>query len=113
MTGNGMSFASGVSADGNVIVGSYFNSQAVSHGFLWTTENGMVSAKTYMEDVGVNMTGWTIDSIEDVSADGKTFVGSGTFNGTSQAFVASVPEPSSLSLLLVGGAVLMAGRRRR
>ena len=27
--------------------------------------------------------------------------------------VASVPEPSSLSLLLAGGAVLMAGRRRR
>ena len=26
--------------------------------------------------------------------------------------VASVPEPSSLSLLLAGGAVLMAGRRR-
>jgi len=28
-------------------------------------------------------------------------------------FVVSVPEPSSLSLLLAGGAVLMAGRRRK
>ena len=45
---------------------------------------------------------------------------SGTFNQAEQRFYVSdgrqyqvVPEPSSLSLLLAGGAVLMAGRRRR
>ena len=36
-----------------------------------------------------------------------------TFAGIGYGFrIASVPEPSSLSLLLAGGAVLMAGRRR-
>jgi len=54
---------------------------------------------------------YTEQYINVLDSDGDLFLGQNSVTG--QIFVGQVPEPSSLSLLLAGGAVLMAGRRRK
>lgn len=71
------SAATAVSADGNVIVGSGSAADAFE-AFLWTPSLGMVSLKQYLLDHGVTeVTGWMLTFATDVSADGRTIVGSG------------------------------------
>jgi hypothetical protein len=57
-----------------------------------------------------NLTGWILQSAEAVSADGLTIAGIGFDpEGNQQAWVASIPDPSSVWIVLTGLAV---GRRR-
>ena len=115
--GDTFSFPNAISADGETIVGQsllVINSlQNQSRAFVWKASFGMVELGAFLGNEGVDTSGWNFTEAFDISADGRTIVGRGNFNGTSQAFVAQVPEPSSLPLLLAGGAVLMAGRRRK
>ena len=47
--------------------------------------------------------GWTaLTAANGVSADGNAIVGQGTRNGKQEAFLAVIPEPSSLCLLMLG-----------
>jgi len=56
--------------------------------------------------------GWTLTEVADISADGRTVVGMGINPaGQEEAWMATVPEPSTLVLLAVGG--LAALRRTR
>lgn len=56
--------------------------------------------------------GWTINEAVAINENGQ-IAANGTKNGISSALLITIPEPSSLSLLLAGGAVLKAGRRRK
>jgi probable HAF family extracellular repeat protein len=100
--------ATGVSADGSVIVG---NSAGVNNpgpengdGFIWDAEHGIQELRTLLIQDGVDLGGWTRLEIFDVSADGKTIVGTAHDANLqiSQAFVAYVPEPPTVMLLCVG-----------
>lgn len=107
--GNLNSLARGVSADGAVIVG-YSNSASSALGieaFRWTADEGMVSLKDILVNGGVsNVTDWTLTSATGVSADGRTIVGFGVNpNGITEAWVATVPEPSTLALASIGALV--------
>jgi uncharacterized membrane protein len=82
-----------VSGDGSVIVGR--------PSMLWTPATGAVDLREFLLRRGVeSVRGWTITSTNDVSADGRTIVGSGINPaGEPEAWVATIPEPSTYALL--------------
>jgi probable HAF family extracellular repeat protein len=78
--GGGSSWAPGVSADGNVVVGlAYLNDNTTSHAFYWTQAGDMVDLGTL---------GGTFSNANGVSADGSVVVGKAELTGnvTSHAF---------------------------
>ena len=114
LPGGSFSFALSVSADGSVIVGE----SALPSGdqaFHWTSGGGMQSLRDLLIAGGVTeLTNWSLESATGVSADGLVFVGYGTNpSGHPEAWIATIPEPSSLVLALVGLTALIGRQRRR
>jgi hypothetical protein len=89
---------------GNELVGGYFGQSSESHGF---TYNG--STWTQLDYpgyfTGTYATG--VDAQGDVVGDYE-----GGPNESQEAFLYTVPEPSSLALAAVGGVAVLVGRRR-
>ncbi len=81
--------ARAASADGSVVVGVGSSADG-REAFLWTPQTGMRSLRSVLTgEYGLNLTGWTLDSAEGVSADGRTVVGIGTNpDGNTEAWVA-------------------------
>jgi uncharacterized membrane protein len=106
--------ALGVSGDGSIVVGfgtvaSIFDFQAV----LW--RNGGATERLWdvlmANGVDPSASGWSkLEVVDGISPDGSTLVGYGTRNGNQEAFVAVIPEPSSLALFAIWA---IATRRRR
>ena len=85
-----MSVAYGVSADGQVVVGE------AGDAVIWTTAGGSVSVQGRLEALGVNLAGWTLRSVGDVSADGTVLVGFGTNPaGQQEAWRAVLPRTTT------------------
>jgi probable HAF family extracellular repeat protein len=111
------SHANSASGDGSVVVGQG-NSGLGPEAFHWSESGGMVSLKGLLTSQGVDLTGWTLTEATGISDNGQTIVGYGINpNGQYEAWIATtVPEPSSWALAmsaLIGGAVAVAGRRRK
>jgi probable HAF family extracellular repeat protein len=104
----------GISADGSVIVGES-GSAAGTEAFIWDQAHGMRSLRDALTDAGVDLSGWELSVAWGVSADGGTIVGAGGYNGAYHGFIAVVPEPTSLSVTVLSGALALSahGRRRR
>jgi uncharacterized membrane protein len=65
--------ATGVSADGSVVVGG-----AGDRAFVWDAIHGLRDLQSVLEnDFGLDLTGWTLNLATDVSDDGSTIVGWG------------------------------------
>lgn len=106
------SSAQGVSADGSTVVG-YSVATSGDEAFIWTKELGMVSMKNYLVDNGIDLAGWTLQFAGGVSADGRTIVGYGLNpHGQTEAWVAVVPESSTLLFASVGAIALVTMIRR-
>jgi probable HAF family extracellular repeat protein len=102
------SAASGVSGDGSTLVGFSEDLGA----FIWDETLGMRSLQQVLvNDYDLNLTGWTLQSATAISADGRTIVGYGTHLGRTEAWIATIPEPSSLALMGLGGIVVFLLRR--
>lgn len=113
--GTGASIAHAVSADGTVTVGQ--SSSGVFdidwEAVVWTETQGIRRLADILEhDLGMDMTGWQFVAIEDVSADGKTFVGD-AFDpqGIRRGFFVTIPTPASAAMIPFACAVCT--RRRR
>jgi hypothetical protein len=93
MPGAVHSQATATSWDGSVIVGEVTTMPGfVIGGFLWDAANGMRLIKQVLVDAGINMTGWTLSKVTDVSADGLTIVGWGTNpQGQTEGWIATLP----------------------
>lgn len=101
--------AYGVSADGSVVVG---HSAAPDRAFIWDQTLGMRSLHDVLTtDLGLDLTGWTLVQASDVSADGRTIVGYGINpSGDIEAWVAVIPEPSTVVLAVLAFAILAVYR---
>jgi uncharacterized membrane protein len=105
--GDFRSFANDVSADGSVIVG-FGTTEIGDEAMFWTQETGMVNLRSFLTSQGLDLAGWTLTSVEGVSADGRTVVGSGVNPaGNQEAWIATIPEPSTIILALLAGAALL------
>ena len=107
--------AMAVSDDGNVVVGSAshlvtpFNSEP----FIWDPTNGTRSLIAVLVEGGADLTGWSNLWVEDISPDGLTIVGYGrNANGADEAFIATIPEPTSVAMLTLAAASLLRRARR-
>ena len=110
--GSFRSCAMGVSADGSVVIGMS-ESALGSEASIWDSVNGMRSIQDVLvNDLGLDLTGWTLREAQAISEDGLTVVGWGyNPSGNTEAWIATIPEPGSLGLALVGGlALLRRGR---
>ena len=108
------SFPYDVSGDGSIVVG-YGTTASGTEGFLWTIDGGMERLWDVLLAQGVDPAadGWTeLAAASGISADGNTIVGWGTRNDNTEAFVAVVPEPAGLALLVASGALAVRRRRR-
>lgn len=111
------SYANAASADGSVVVGTNIV-DGVRTAFVWDAQHGMRSLQEVLQtDFNLDLSGWQLGSVSDVSYDGKVFVGTGINpNGKLEAWAAStVPEPAPLWNLLGGLALvsIMPMLRRR
>ncbi len=72
-----MSEACDVSADGSTVVG-FADSASGNEAFIWHTDKGMRSLHDVLsDDLGLDLTGWTLDNAMAISDDGLTVVGRG------------------------------------
>lgn len=96
-----------VSGDGSVIVGrSQVNENSAA--FYWTAESGMVNLQDLLVSLGAtNLDGWQLVQAEGITPDGITIVGTGLHNGVGEAFVATIPEPSTIVLAALAAAGLV------
>jgi probable HAF family extracellular repeat protein len=108
-------YATGVSADGSVVIGNSiedFFAFDETTPWLWTEEDGLRFLEDVLaDDYGLDLTGWTLTQVRGISDDGQTLVGNGLGPHGAEAWIAHIPEPTSLSLLAIGAFSFL--RRRR
>ena len=107
--------AMGVSADGSVVVGH--DGALVPGGYvavIWENDNSMRNLNDVLaDDFGLDLTGWTLTHALSISDDGMVIVGYGENpSGETEAWIAVIPEPATLSLLALGGLAVMRCRRK-
>lgn len=119
-TGLRYSFASDVSDDGRVIVGTGYAADSqwnVPHAFIWTPEWGMRPVMDILLDYGIDVEaeGWVkLTSATGISADGRTITGIGAVQGLgTQGWVVTLPIPAPSTLAPLAAFGLLATRRRR
>lgn len=104
------SAAFAVSADGSVVVGE----SGFAGAFVWDETNGMRELDQVLTELGADHFGWAVESAYGISADGKRIAGEGTNpDGFREAWIATLPEPSSNWLAVAALLTLRVVRRRR
>jgi len=106
-----LSWAIDTSSDGSSIVG-VASSETDLEVFLWTEGNGMRSLLDILTvDHGLDLTGWSLIWPTNLSSDGNTIVGWGRSPDRSfEIFVATLPEPTTLTVLGLGVPMLIRYR---
>jgi len=106
------SLAHATSGDGSIIVG-FGNTPAGREAFIWDATNGMRNLKQVLSnEYGLDLTDWQLTEAYGVSANGGIIVGSGINPlGDAEGWIATLPEPATLSLLALGFLALLRSRR--
>ena len=120
---DGVNFSSirGINTDGSLMVGFSGFDLDRRRGFLWSQQDGLQDLQQLLVeqyDLGSSLEGWRLRAPQDISADGQFIVGIG-FNpsGANEGWLvrldAPIPEPGSLTLLILGAIPLLPHRRGR
>ena len=93
----------GASANGAEPGSAVHETGTRSEAFIWDATNGMRELDQVLTDLGLDLTGWTLVEARDISADGRTIVGTGT-NGSGQsgAWIAVIPEQGTTARRALG-----------
>ncbi len=75
--------------DGSVIAGRLFVFN--SGPFIWDATNGTRELFEALAEAGADLSGWSDEFVEGISADGRTCVGYATHDGVTEAFIARLP----------------------
>lgn len=107
--------ATGISADGRIVVGydRGFGPAIFGQGTIWIEGLGMLNLTDYVTEQGVDLGGRRLTLPLGISADGNTIYG---MDNTGSGFVVTlspVPEPATFATLGLGLALLAARRRLR
>lgn len=108
--------ATSISADGALVAGTALI-EVQPNAFrrraeIWTPETGWRFFEDWLSAQDISFPGWTFNSLNCVSPDGRTFAGQATTPmGEIRGFVVTVPGPGPASALLLG--TVIALRRRR
>ncbi len=104
------SLGAAMTPDGSVLVGVGQTDEG-HEAFIWDAGHGMRNLRDVLTgDYGLDLTGWQLENAMGISTDGLTICGSGYDPaGNHEAWIATIPEPSTLVLL---GAVALAVLRR-
>lgn len=108
LSGDDVSVANAVSADGNRVVGWSSGPRGMS-AFLWDEDNGMRPLKDVLQwDYGLDVDGWYLGEAVDISDDGRTIVGDGNgawlVTGLGQMEPRLPPPPSAAELTFLAEA---------
>lgn len=107
-----------ISFDGSTIVGSMIEDEPYSyaHSFIWTRTDGLQDLEEVLiRDFGLSeVAGWNLGFATGISSDGSVIVGYGVNPfGEEEAWIATIPEPSTLLLVTVGASFALRRRRPR
>ena len=111
--GRSSSSAHAVSADGAIVVGNAYDEVGPA-AFIWDAQHGMRKLQDVLvNDYGLDLTGWTLTEATDISDDGLVIVGNGYDpDGNSEAWIAIIPEPGNLCLLVLGVLMVRGGHSK-
>lgn len=114
VTGFDSGAAYGVSGDGSIVGGTvYIDQIGGDTAAFWGADGTAYDLKAYLEGVGIDLTGWTLLAVTEVSQNGVYLTGRGINpDGALEAFVVQIPTPGSAVLLLAGASILHRRRRR-
>ncbi len=104
--------ANAVSADGAIVAGG----SGTNGAYIWTEAGGTLFVRDVLLAQGVNIGGWSLNTVRDISADGKYLIGDGINpQGVAETWYAFLPEPvpapGVVGVFGLAGAVI--SRRRR
>lgn len=114
LDGGNNSVALAASGNGSIIVGYADNGIThIQEPFVWNQTRGLHSLRDFLVNgLGLDLTGWALDSAYGVSADGLTIVGTGFHNGYDEGWIAHIPEPTCITLLGVAVGIVNLRLRR-
>jgi probable HAF family extracellular repeat protein len=111
------SFGYSVSADGSVVTGiGVISAAGDQNAIIWDAAHGVRRLQDVLEnDYHLDLTGWRLEGAYHISDDGRTIVGVGIHLGQTEGWVAIVPEPATIAMVItvlaLGGLAWI--RRRR
>ncbi len=105
-----------MSADGKILAGGSVSTSAQHGAFYWTAETGTRYVHEVMAGYGIDLTGWSIRTVQGMSADGRSFMGDGINpQGQWETWYATIPQPLPApgAVVVFGLAGVVVARRRR
>lgn len=103
-----------ITADGSTIVGGTwgFGPATLGQAIIWQEGVGTLRLDDYLDDINISYPdGYQFAFVTDISSDGQWLTGWGNGGSGIESWVVQIPEPASLSLLVVGLMIFPLRRR--
>lgn len=95
-----------LNADGSIAAGSSYYKGATTgptEAFIWDAANGTRFVASVLAGQGFDLTGWTLQTVVGMSADGTCLCGNGLYNGAARGWVLAFADASPRPPLITHG----------